>query len=56
MMVLLAVAVLVLAVVLGTVWGSRDRAARRLNAALEVYAQRELARPRRRESPHPNQR
>ena len=41
---LLASAVLAVMAVLGTVWLARDRAARRLNAVWEVYAERELAR------------
>lgn len=49
--VLLAAMVLALTVVLGTVWHSRDRAARRLHAALEAYAEREIARTRRRQVP-----
>jgi hypothetical protein len=40
----LAAAVLALTAVLGIVWFSRDRAAKRLNAALEAYTSREIAR------------
>jgi hypothetical protein len=48
MMFLLVAALVSVSVVLGAVWVSRDRAARRLDAALDVYARRELARARRR--------
>ena len=41
---LLAAAVLVLTAVLAAVWLVRARTARRLNAAVEAYAKRELAR------------
>jgi hypothetical protein len=40
----LAAAVLALAVVLGIVWRFRGRAARRLRAVLDAYAEREVAR------------
>jgi hypothetical protein len=46
--VLPAAAVLAVTAVFGAVWLSRYRAARRLNAAVEIYAERELARARRR--------
>jgi hypothetical protein len=45
--VLLAGAVLALTAVRGGVWLSRSRAVRRLNAVVEAYAERELARTRR---------
>jgi hypothetical protein len=41
---LLAAAVLALTAVLAAVWLVRARAARRFNAAVEAYAERELAR------------
>jgi hypothetical protein len=46
--VLLASVVLTLTALLGIVWLSRIRAARRWNAAVEAYAERELAREQRR--------
>jgi hypothetical protein len=42
--VLLASAILALAATLGFVWLVRARAARRLQAALDIYADREMAR------------
>jgi len=42
----LVAATLALMAVLGVVWQSRDRAARRWNAALDAYAEREIARAR----------
>jgi hypothetical protein len=42
-----AAAVLAVTVVVGTIWLARDRAARRLNAAMNAYAERELGRVRR---------
>jgi hypothetical protein len=44
---LLAAAALTLTVLLGIVWLSRIRAAQRWNAAVEAYAERELARQQR---------
>jgi hypothetical protein len=41
---LLTAAALAAAAILGVVWLSRARAARRLNAALDAYAEREIAR------------
>jgi hypothetical protein len=41
-----AAAVLAVTMIFGTVWLSRDRAARRLHAAMEAYAERELGRAR----------
>ena len=49
--VLLASGVFASTAVLGIVWLSRARAAKRLNAAVEVYAERESARGRRRHVP-----
>jgi hypothetical protein len=49
--VLLGAAALVLTAILGIVWLSRARAARRLNAALDAYAEREINRERRRHGP-----
>jgi hypothetical protein len=43
------VAVLVLAAVLGIIWQSRARGTRRWRAALDAYAEREMAKERRRE-------
>jgi hypothetical protein len=48
----LAATVLALTAVLGAVWLVRDRAARRLNAAADAYAEREIARERRLHRPH----
>jgi len=45
---LLSAALLALTASLGTVWLVRARAVRRLNAAVEAYAERELARAQRR--------
>ncbi len=47
---LLAAAALALTAVLGFVWQSRARAARRWNAALDAYAEREIARARSRKA------
>jgi lysophospholipase L1-like esterase len=44
---LLPAALLALAAVLGIVWLARARAARRWNAAVDAYAEREIARSRR---------
>jgi len=41
---LLAGAVLAVTALLGTIWLSRDRTARRWQVALDVYARREIAR------------
>jgi hypothetical protein len=49
---LLAVSALALLVALGAVWWLRARAARRWNAAMNVYADRELARWQRRRGRH----
>jgi hypothetical protein len=48
----LAAAVLVLAALLGGVWQLRARALRRLRAAVDAYAEREIARDRRVRGPH----
>src|SRR5262245_55997694 len=48
---LLGAAALVLTATLGIVWLSRARAARRFNAALDAYAEREIDRERRRSGP-----
>jgi hypothetical protein len=40
-----------LTAILGIVWLSRVRAARRFNAALDAYAEREIERERRRNGP-----
>jgi hypothetical protein len=47
-----AAAVFVLTAILGIVWLSRARAARRFNAAMEAYAEREIDRQRRWNGPH----
>ena len=47
---LLAAALLALTVVLGMVWQSRARAARRWNATLDAYCAREIGRDRRRKA------
>ncbi|SRR6266536_81229 len=47
---LLAAAALALTAVLGVVWQSRARAARRWEAALDAYAEREIARARNRKA------
>jgi hypothetical protein len=47
----LPAAALVSTVILGAAWLSRARAARRLNAAVDAYAAREIARERRRPAP-----
>ncbi len=49
--VMVAAAVLILAAVFGILWQSRARAARRLRAALDAFAEREMARARRRNPP-----
>jgi hypothetical protein len=51
MAMLLGAAALVLPATLGVVWLSRARAARRLNAVLHAYAEREIDRERRRHGP-----
>jgi hypothetical protein len=48
----LGAAALVLTALLGIGWLSRVRASRRLNAALDAYAEREIDRERRRKGPH----
>jgi len=48
---LLAAALLALTAILGVVWLAHDRAARRMNA-LDRYAEREIARARRRKVSH----
>src|SRR5262249_49799984 len=45
-------AALVFTAILAIVWLSRARAARRFNAALDAYAEREIDRERRRNGPH----
>src|SRR5262249_36771886 len=49
--VLLGAAALVLTAILGIVWLSRARAARRFNAAVDAYADGEIDRARRRNGP-----
>jgi hypothetical protein len=48
---LLPAAFLALTAVLGIVWLTRVRAARRWNAAVDAYAEREIARAQRRQTP-----
>jgi hypothetical protein len=48
---LVGAAALVWTAILGIVWFSRARAARRVNAALDAYAEREIDRERRRDGP-----
>jgi hypothetical protein len=50
---LLGVAALLFTATLGTVWLSRARAARRFNAVVDAYAEREIDRERRRRRPPP---
>ena len=47
----LSLAAVALVVLLGSVWRSRARAARRQEAALDTYAEQEIAKDRRRKSP-----
>jgi hypothetical protein len=49
--VLLGAALLVFTAILGIVWRSRARSARRFHAALDAYAEREIDRTRRRNGP-----
>jgi hypothetical protein len=50
---LLGAVALVLTPILGAVWLSRARAARRFNAAMDAFAEREIDRERRRHGPQP---
>jgi hypothetical protein len=50
--VLLGAVGFVLTAIVGFVWFSRARAVRRFNAAVDAYAEREIARQRRWDGPH----